>query len=147
MSDREKTRVLFVCVHNSARSQMAEALLKELGGEEYHVESAGFEPSSVNPLAVETMRQIGIDISRNETHSVFDFFKEGRLYEYVITVCDDTDESRCPIFPGITERLHWPFPDLAALSGSQEEKLTQAAEIRDEIKERISQWVEEKSLT
>ncbi|MEE4356210.1 MAG: arsenate reductase ArsC [Desulfococcaceae bacterium] len=136
----EKKRVLFICVHNSGRSQMAEAFLKEVAGEDFQVESAGLEPTTVNPLVAEVMKEIGIDLSRKSTQSVFDLFKKGCLFDYVITVCDDASEEKCPVFPGISQRLHWPFPDPEALAGSKEEKLAQLRMIRDDIKKKIEEW-------
>ena len=135
----DKVRVLFICVHNSARSQMAEAFLKQFAGDSLEVESAGFQPGDLNPLAVEAMAEIGIDISGNSTKSVFEFFKQGELYDYVITVCDDMNEKRCPVFPGVTHRWHWPFPDPSALSGTHEEQLEQVRKIRDQIKAKVEQ--------
>jgi len=138
---KSKIKVLFVCIHNSARSQMAEAFLKELGGGRFAVESAGIEPGNLNPLAVEVMRETGIDISGNRTKDVFDFFKKGVLFNYVVTVCDEANAERCPIFPGHTQRLHWSFPDPSALQGSDEEKLEGTRKIRDAIKTRIEEWL------
>ena len=106
-----KKKVLFVCVHNSARSQMAEAWCNHLYGDRFEAESAGLEPGILNPLAVEAMKEVGIDISHNKTQRVFDLFKAGRMFAYVITVCDEASAERCPIFPGVTQRLHWSFPD------------------------------------
>ena len=117
------TRVLFLCIHNSARSQMAEAYLKNFGGENFLVESAGLEAGKLNPLAVEVMKEDGFDISGNQTKDVFEFFKEGRLYQYVVTVCDEASAARCPIFPGVHKKINWSFADPSAFSGSQEEKL------------------------
>ena len=96
-----KQRVLFVCVHNSARSQMAEAFLKQLAGDRFEVESAGIEPGALNPIVVDAMKEIGIDISGNQTKDVFDFLKRGKAFSYVITVCDEASGERCPIFPGV----------------------------------------------
>ncbi|SKA89499.1 protein tyrosine phosphatase [Paucidesulfovibrio gracilis DSM 16080] len=132
-----KVRVLFICNHNSARSQMAEALLQRFGGEEFEVESAGLEPTQINPLVVEVMQEEGIDLSEKRTQSVFDLFRAGRLYDYVITVCDDEQEKKCPVFPGVANRWHWPFPDPAKVTGSHEEKLAQVRAIRESIKERV----------
>jgi len=137
------TKVLFICVHNSARSQMAEAFLKKHGGDDFLAESAGLEPGKLNPVVVEAMKEIGIDISRNETKSVFDFFKQGRKYNYVVTVCDESSAEKCPIFPGVKETLHWSFKDPSALTGSHEEKLAGTREIRNEIEKRIRQWLAE----
>ena len=137
------TKVLFICVHNSARSQMAEAFLKKYGGDEFFVESAGLEPGKLNPIVVEAMKEVGIDISHNETKSVFEFFKQGRRYHYVITVCDETSAERCPIFPGVKETIHWSFNDPSALIGSYQEKLAGTRVIRDEIENRVKLWLEE----
>jgi arsenate reductase len=136
-------RVLFVCVHNSARSQMAEALLKKIAGDRFEAESAGLEPGTINPLAIDAMRQLGVDISKNKTQSVFDVVKSGRLFAYVITVCDETSGERCPTFAGITKRLHWSFKDPSSLQGSYEQKLSQTIVIREEISKRIEEWLTE----
>jgi arsenate reductase len=138
-----KKRVLFICIHNSARSQMAEAFLNQICGDQFEALSAGLEPGSLNPFVVEAMQELGIDISANKTKAVFDIFKSGLLINYAITVCDETSAERCPIFPGITKRLHWSFPDPSALQGTHEEKLARTREIRDEIKARIEQWCDE----
>ena len=138
-----KDRVLFVCVHNSARSQMAEALLNHLASDQFHAESAGLEPGTLNPLAVGAMREMGIDISGKKTQSVFDVFLSNRLFSYVITVCDEASAERCPIFPGVTKRLHWSFRDPAALQGTYEAKLKDTIAIRDQIKSRLEEWLQE----
>ena len=138
-----KQKVLFICVHNSARSQMAEAFLNEICGGYFEAHSAGLEPGKLNPLAVEAMREIGTDISRNQTQSVFDVFKSGDLFAYVITVCDESSAERCPIFPGVTKRLHWSFPDPTALTGTREERLAGTRKIRDQIRARIEMWCDE----
>ncbi len=139
----KKIRVLFVCTHNSARSQMAEAWLNQLAGDRFAAESAGLEPGMLNPLAVEVMAEAGIDISANKTKGVFDFYRKGTIFNYVITVCDETSAERCPIFPGTTKRLHWSFADPAALGGSQEEKLAAARHIRDEIRQAVLTFINE----
>jgi arsenate reductase (thioredoxin) len=136
-----REKVLFVCIHNSARSQMAEAYLNRHGGDRFEAESAGIEPGTLNPLAVEAMKEDGIDISANKTKSVFEFLKTGKRYSYVVTVCDETAAERCPVFPGPGKRLHWSFPDPSQLQGSWEEKLMQARKIRDQIKRRIETFV------
>jgi arsenate reductase len=133
--------VLFICGHNSGRSQMAEAFLKDIAGDRFHVESAGLEPKPVNPLVVEVMEEIGFDLSKAKSDSVFDFFKEGRLYDYVITVCDETAAGQCPVFPGITKRFHWPFMDPGALTGTHQEKLAALRDIREQIRQKVSDWV------
>jgi len=139
----DKVRVLFVCVHNSARSQMAEAFLNQIAGERFHAESAGSEPGRLNPLAVKAMRQMNIDISRNPTRDVFDLYKRGERFSYLITVCDESSGERCPLFPGITKRLHWSFDDPAGFMGSYEERLARTIQVRDQIKERIQSWLKE----
>jgi arsenate reductase len=138
-----KQKVLFICIHNSARSQMAEAFLKEICGDYFEAHSAGLEPGSLNPLAVEAMREIGIDISHKQTQSVFDVFKSGELFAYVITVCDESSAQRCPIFAGVTKRLHWSFPDPGELTGTHAERLAGTRKIRDQIRARIEIWCDE----
>lgn len=138
-----KTNVLFVCIHNSARSQMAEAWLKEICGERFEARSAGLEPGTLNPLAVEAMSEVGIDISAHRTKSVFEEFTSGRIYSHVITVCDEASAERCPIFPGVTTRLHWSFPDPSAAKGNWEERMVEARLVRDLIRERIEAWCAE----
>ena len=137
----QKINVLFVCVHNSARSQIAEAYLNAVAGDRFEARSAGIEPGALNPYAVKVMAEAGFDIAGNKTKSVFDFFKKGELFSYVITVCDGASAERCPIFPGVTKRLHWNFPDPAALHGTGEEKLQGTREIRDAIRVQIEEWV------
>lgn len=136
-----KKKVLFVCVHNSARSQMAEAFLNYLGENDFIAESAGLEPGKLNPYVVTVLKEIGIDISGKETNDVFNFYREGRIYDYVITVCDETAGERCPLFPGISERLHWSFEDPSALKGTDEEILLRVRIIRDKIKNQIIEFI------
>ena len=137
----KKAKVLFVCVHNSARSQMAEAYLNSMYGDRFEAQSAGLEPGVLNPYAVKVMGEVGLDISNNKTKDVFDFVKKGTIFSFVITVCDGANAERCPIFSGITKRLHWSFPDPAALGGTDEDKLQGTREIRDTIKAQIEEWV------
>ncbi len=141
----QRKKVLFVCVHNSARSQMAEAFLKESGGELFEVESAGIEPGKLNPIVVDAMREVGIDISKNQTKSAIQFLKQGRSFHYVITVCDESSGERCPIFPGVTQRLHWNFDDPSAFTGSYEEKLQKTRAVRDAIKAKILEFLKNES--
>ena len=141
----KKDKVLFVCVHNSARSQMAEAFLNQIADDRFEASSAGLEPGVLNPLAVEVMQELGIDISANQTKDVFDLFKKGELYSFVITVCDGANAERCPVFPGIVSRLHWSFDDPAALQGSDEERLEAAREIRDQIRTSVLRFIMEYS--
>jgi arsenate reductase len=139
----EKIRVLFICVHNSARSQMAEAFLNEFGSDRFAAESAGLEPGVLNPLVVKAMGEIGIDISAKTTRSAFDLLRQGKWYGWVITVCDESQAATCPIFPGAGQRLHWSFPDPAAFKGSEEEKLEQVRKLRNCIAEKVKGWLEE----
>ena len=122
---------------------MAEAWTNHLCGDFFEAQSAGLEPGTLNPLAVEVMREVGIDISHKQTQAVFDVFKSGQLFAYVVTVCDETSAEKCPIFAGPAKRLHWSFPDPTQVTGSKEEKLEQVREIRDEIRGRIEEWCEE----
>jgi arsenate reductase len=127
-------KILIICRHNSGRSQIAETYLKRLAGDRAHVESAGLEPATaVNPLVVEVMQEEGFDLSHKKPQSVFELFKQGRLFDHVITVCSDT-EQQCPLFPGITQRWHIPFPDPSEATGSHKERLVQVRAIRDMIK-------------
>jgi len=138
-----KQRVLFVCIHNSARSQMADAWTNHLFGDYLEAESAGLEPGTLNPLAVRAMQEVSIDISGKSTRGVFDLYNAGKLYSYVITVCDQASGERCPIFPGLSSRLHWSFPDPAALQGTDDEKMVEVRKIRDAIRETIESWAGE----
>jgi len=138
-----KRKVLFICVHNSARSQMAEAWTNRICGDFFEAQSAGLEPGTLNPLAVAVMREVGIDISHKQTQAVFDVFKSGQLFAYVVTVCDESSAEKCPIFAGPTKRLYWSFPDPSQVTGSKEEKLAQVREIRDQIRETIEDWCAE----
>ncbi len=133
----EREKVLFVCVHNSARSQMAEAWMNHLCGNQFVAKSAGLEPGSLNPLAVTVMKEVGIDISGKATRSVFDVYKSGELFSYVITVCDESAAEGCPIFLGPAKRLHWSFTDPSTLRGTEQEKLAIVREIRDAIRKAV----------
>lgn len=136
-------KVLFVCIHNSARSQMAEAFLNKYGGDTLIAESAGFEPGKLNPNVVQVMQEVGIDISNKKTQGVFDLFKQGRMYQAVVTVCDAASAEGCPIFPGVVKRLGWSFPDPASFTGTQQEILEQTRKVRDEIKDAVLTFIEE----
>jgi arsenate reductase len=137
-------RVLFLCIHNSARSQMAAAFLKQVAGDRFDVESAGLEPGKLNPLVVTAMKEVGIDISQNKTQSVFDLFKSGQRFQYVISVCEASAE-RCPVFPGVTTRLNWSFADPSTFPGTEYERLKQVVAVRDDIRRKIEEWVKEES--
>jgi len=132
-----KKSILFICRHNSGRSQMAEGYVRRFAGDRWEASSAGFEPAEkVNPLVVEAMQEEGIDLSGKTPRSAFELFRRGALFDIVVTVCDDS-ESQCPVYPGITRRVHHPFPDPAAASGSHGERLVTVRAIRDAIKEWI----------
>lgn len=137
--------ILFVCIHNSARSQMAEAFLNQLGNGKFKAESAGIEKGKLNPYVIRAMQEIGIDISNNETKEVFDLFKQGRLYQAVITVCEKEAAERCPIFPGMVKRIAWSFSDPSKFTGTDEEILAKVRVVRDEIKQKVTQFIEEAS--
>ncbi len=136
-----RKRVLFVCVHNSARSQMAEVFLNKYGSDKFYAESAGLEPGELNPIVVDAMKEIGIDISNNKTKGVFDFLKQGKKYDIVITVCDESNSERCPTFPGQAERYHWGFEDPSSFEGSYEEKLAKTRKVREQIKDKILEFI------
>jgi arsenate reductase (thioredoxin) len=120
---------------------MAEELLRQLGGDRFDVESAGIEPGVLNPVVVEVLKEVGVDIAGKKTQAVSDFLKQGRHYSYVITVCDETSAERCPVFPGHAKRLHWGFSDPSKFEGTWEEKLQKTRAVRDQIKDRIGQWL------
>ena len=136
-------KVLFVCIHNSARSQMAEELLRKYGGDDFEVQSAGFEPGKLNPLVVDVLKEDdGIDITNKETKSVFDFFKAGKTFNYVITVCDEGNAQKCPIFPGLSYRIHWSFEDPSGFEGTDEAKKTKIREVKAQIQKEILELIE-----
>jgi len=140
-----KHKILFVCIHNSARSQMAEAFLKKYGGDNFEAESAGIEPGIMNPNVVTVMQEIGIDLSGKPTQGVFDLFQQHKAYNAVITVCDKEAAERCPIFPGNVKRIPWSFKDPSAFKGTREEVLQHTREVRDEIEQKIKGFVQEAS--
>lgn len=135
-----KTTVLFLCTHNSARSQMAEGLLRAAAGGRVEVQSAGTEQTRVHPLAIRAMRELGIDIAAHESKTLDRFLSAS--WDHVITVCDSANES-CPIFPGAASRLHWSFPDPSRATGAEEERLQVFRRVRDEIAARIEAWLAE----
>jgi arsenate reductase len=136
-----KKNVLFICVQNSARSQIAAALLNEMCGDYFEAQSAGLEPGVLNPLAVEALQERAIDISRNKTQSVFDVWKSAsHIFAYVITVCSESEAEGCPIFPGVTTRLHWSFPKF---TGAHAEKLAKTRELLEEIRAKIEEFCDE----
>jgi arsenate reductase len=133
-----KESVLFICTHNSARSQMAEGLLRHLAGDRFEVESAGTEKTHVRPLAIEAMKEIGIDISGQTSKTIRSL--GDRRFDWAITVCDSANEA-CPVFPGGTRRLHWSFDDPSAATGSDEQRLDVFRRVRDEIRAKIEEFV------
>ena len=135
-----KKKVLFVCIHNSARSQMAEAFLNQIRGDRFEAQSAGLEPGKLNPVVVQSMREVGIDISGNKTKAVYDTLKSGQIFSHVITVCDEASAERCPIFPGVTTRLHWSFADPSSFKGTAAEVLVKTRGVRDAIKAKVEEW-------
>ena len=139
-------KVLFVCIHNSARSQMAEAFLNKHGNGKYIAESAGIEPGKLNQNVVKVMLEKGIDLSQKGTQGVFDLFRKGTFYNAVITVCDQASAERCPIFPGRVKRIAWSFEDPSAFKGSEAEVLQHTREIRDEIESVIKDFIYESSV-
>jgi arsenate reductase len=136
-------KVLFVCTHNSARSQMAEAYLRKFGGDRFEVESAGLEPGKLNPYVVRALLEDGIDISGKETQGVFDLLKQGRFYNFVVAVCSKEAAQRCPIFPGHATRLVWSFPDPSTFTGPDDQVMAQVREVRDAIRDRVRQFSQE----
>jgi arsenate reductase (thioredoxin) len=132
----KRSRVLFLCTHNSARSQMAEGLLRHLAGERFEAHSAGTEATLVRPLAIRAMEEIDIDISGQESKTLDGYLDQP--FDYVITVCDDANEA-CPVFPGARNRLHWSFEDPSQAEGSEDERLAVFRRVRDEIRVRI-EW-------
>ena len=135
-------RVLFLCTHNSARSQMAEGWLRHLGGERFDVHSAGTEATLVRPLAIQAMQEVGIDISHHTSKTLQQYLKQP--WDYVITVCDAANEA-CPIFPGGKRRLHWSFPDPSKATGTEEEQLAIYRQVRNAIRERIEECLKEEA--
>ena len=127
----DRRRVLFVCTHNSARSQMAEGLLLHLGGDRFEAFSAGTEATQVRPLAIRAMQELGIDISGHESKTLHRYL--GQPFDAVITVCDDANEA-CPVFPGAGRRLHWSFEDPSKATGAEDEQLATYRRVRDEIR-------------
>ena len=140
---KQPVRVLILCTGNSARSQMAEGLLRTLAGERMEVLSAGTHPKGVNPLAITVMDEHGIDIRRQRSKHLNEFLTES--FDYVITVCDDAAEA-CPIFPGKAERIHWSFPDPAKVEGSEADKLEVFRQVRDDLEAHLRAWLRDSSI-
>lgn len=136
-------KVLFICIYNNARSQIAEELLRKYGGNDFEVHSAGIEPREINPLVIQVLNEDeNIDISKKQTYSVMDFYKFGHTFHYVITVCDESQSQRCPIFPGVTHRLYWAFENPAELKGTTQENLQKIKEIKEDIKKSVIYFIQ-----
>ena len=144
MADR--TRVLFLCTGNSARSQMAEAFLRGYGGDHYEVHSAGLDPQGLNPLTIQVMQEKGYDLSTHASKGIKGYLGKV-LFQYLITVCADAERSCPTVWPGVSHRLHWLFEDPAAFEGSEEETLAKFREVRDQIERKVKDWVAEQSRT
>lgn len=138
----EKKRVMFICIHNSGRSQMGEAFLRHVASDRFDVFSAGIESGKLNPLVVKAMEEVGVSMDGHYAKKAQDFVDRGEHFDYVITVCDESNAERCPMFPGKHERMHWGFPDPSALTGSDEEKLAGIRPIRDAIQDKVQEFVQ-----
>ncbi len=136
-------KILFICEHNSARSQMAEAYLNFFAEGKLFAESAGLEPGTLNPYVVDVLQEEGIDISMKKTQGVFELFKQQKQYDAIIAVCSPAVSARCPIFPGRAKRFNWPFDDPSKYAGSREEILAQTRTIRDQIKRQVLSLIRE----
>jgi len=137
----KKRKVLFVCIHNSARSQMAEEILRQKAPERFEVKSAGLEPGTLNPYVVEVLQEEEVDIAGKATLAVADLIDREEKFDFVITVCDETSAQRCPVFPGDVRRIHWGFPDPSQFEGSRQEILAQVRVVREQIKAQMEQWL------
>lgn len=136
-------KVLFVCVHNSARSQIAETYLNDFGKELFIAESAGLEKGKLNPYVVEVMKEDGYDIQNNDVNSVFEFYKEGREYTYVIKVCDEIHGQKCPIFPHALQEFYWNIEDPSSYTGDDDAILERTRLIRDQLKNKVKAFIQD----
>jgi len=137
----EKKRVMFICIHNSGRSQMGEAFLRHLAGDRFEVASAGIESGKLNPLVVKAMEEVGVSMEGHFAKKAQDYVDRGEHFDYVVTVCDESNAERCPMFPGKHVRMHWGFPDPSALAGTDEEKLAGIRPIRDAIEAKVKEFI------
>ncbi len=137
----EKKRVMFICIHNSGRSQMGEAFLRSFAGDRFEVASAGIEAGKLNPLVVKAMEEVGVSMEGHYAKKAQDFVDRGEHYDYVITVCDESNAERCPMFPGKHVRMHWGFPDPSALAGTDAEKLAGIRPIREAIEAKVKEFI------
>jgi len=141
----EKSRVLFLCTGNSARSQMAEAFLRKYAGDRFEVHSAGLEPNALNPLTVKVMEEAGFDMSGYRSKGIGEYL--GKVhFQYLITVCDDADKNCPTIWPGVNQRMHWSFEDPAKFEGSDEQKLAKFRQVRDLIDVRVKAWLADQNI-
>ena len=138
-------RVLFLCTGNSARSQMAEAILRDYGSDRFEAHSAGLKPKGIHPLTIQVMREKGYDLSGQHSKGVGDYLGK-MLVQMLITLCDDAEENCPTVWPGVNTRLHWTFEDPAAFAGTDEQKLAKFRQIRDKLEERIKDWVAESTV-
>jgi arsenate reductase len=138
----EKKRVMFICIHNSGRSQMGEAFLRHLAGDRFDVASAGIEKGTLNPLVVKAMEEVGVGMDGHFAKKAQDYVDRLEHFDYVITVCDESNAERCPMFPGKHVRIHWGFPDPSALTGTDEEKLAGIRPIRDAIEAKVRELID-----
>ena len=141
----EKSRVLFLCTGNSARSQMAEAFLRKYAGDRFEIHSAGLEPNALNPLTVKVMEEAGFDMSGHRSKGIGEYL--GKVhFQYLITVCDDADKNCPTIWPGVNQRMHWSFEDPAKFEGSDEQKLAKFRQVRDLIDVRVKAWLADQNI-
>ena len=136
-----KKRVMFICIHNSGRSQMGEAFVRHFAGDRFEVHSAGIEAGNLNPLVVKAMEEVGVPMEGHYSKKASEYIERGEQFDYVITVCDETNAERCPMFPGKFIRMHWGFPDPSALTGTDAEKLAGIRPIRDAIEKKVKEWL------
>ncbi|MCF7942198.1 MAG: arsenate reductase ArsC [Spirochaetia bacterium] len=139
----EETRIMFVCIHNSARSQMCEAFVRHYAADRFDVHSSGIEAGALNPLVVEAMKEIGISMDGQYAKPAMGYIERDEPFDYVVTVCDESSAERCPMFPGTHKRMHWGFPDPSAIQGTDEQKLAGIRLIRDAIEQRVKSWLAE----
>jgi len=144
-SEMDKTRVLFLCTGNSARSQMAEVFLRFYAWGRFEAHSAGLEPKPINPLTLVVMEEIGFDLSEQRSKGV-EVYLGKTHFEYLITVCDDADKNCPTVWPGVNQRLHWSFEDPAQFVGTEEQKLAKFRQIRDAIRERVKAWLTQQGI-
>jgi len=135
------TKVLFLCTHNSARSQMGEAFLKKHAGDRFEIESAGLEKGTLNPYVVRAMAEVGIDISKNQTKDAFELLRAGRRFNIVVAVCSQEAAEKCPMYPGLSEKIRWPFEDPSSFKGSDEEIMAKVRVVRNQIETAVKEFV------